>query len=842
MGYRLILLCCLTFSFLLSCLTVNFAQDRYTQRPPDAATLYRDIEKLGVLGTVMYMAAHPDDENTRIISWFSRQKLTHTVYLSLTRGDGGQNLIGTEISELLGVLRTQELLGARQIDGGEQWFTRANDFGYSKNAEETMQIWNKDAVLADVVWAIRKFRPDIIVNRFNAETSGSTHGHHTASATLALEAFDLAADPTAFPEQLAYVSVWQPRRIFFNTSWWFYGSHEAFDQADKSKMSMVDIGVYEPWSGFSNSEIAMKSRSMHRCQGFGSELYRGETPDYLDLLKGDLPPADNDPLSGIDLSWQRVSGGQAIQSQIDALIRAYDFRDPAASFPGLTALYRQIKGMPDHHWKGRKLDELRRVIADCAGLFMEARSGQNAIVPGQSLTFTLEITQRAGLPFTLHSLDAPNLAVDTLIGMPLALNQPIKINLTRIIHSDLPYTAPYWLLEPAKGGLYTVDDPLLRGLPESPNPLEVTVNLMLEGEYFPFVLPIVHKEIDPAFGERYQPLQVLPAGFVTPEQPVAIFPDNNQREVKVRVRAGRDDWQGVVAIELPEGWRATPMQHEVAIDLQGDEKVISFYVAPPKEESTGEAQLTVTIDKVTYPYSLREVKYEHIPNQSVLQPSTIRLVHVPLASTGLKIGYFTGAGDQIPDFLREAGYVVTILEETDLATDNLSQFDAVVAGIRAYNTREILKYRQEDINEYVRRGGTYLVQYNTNRGLVTSPSPLPLKVSRQRVTDENAAINILAPDHPVMLQPNLLGPADFQGWVQERGLYFPDSWDPAFIPILGAADPGETESQGMLLVAPYGEGYYVYTGLSFFRQLPAGVPGAYRLLANLLALSKTNRP
>lgn len=818
------------------------AQNHFLQRPPDAASLHRSIQKLGVLSTVMYVAAHPDDENTRLISWFSRQRQAHTVYLSLTRGDGGQNLIGTEIDELLGVLRTQELLAARRIDGGEQWFTRANDFGYSKTAEETMSIWNKEAVLADVVWAIRRFRPDIIVNRFNAENSGSTHGHHTASARLALEAFDLAADPSAFPEQLRFVEPWQPRRIYFNTSWWQYGSQENFDKADKSRMARIDVGVYEPWTGMSNSEVAMMSRSMHRCQGFGSELYRGESLDYLDLLRGDVPEDKDDPLGGIDMSWTRVAGGKGIRQQVEALVKNYDFKNPSSSLPALIKLKGAMEALPDHPWKAQKLKEITKIIADCAGLFVEAKTSRTVLVPGDTLTFQLEVTQRQGTALQFRGVTCEALGLDTSFAQPLSFTAPWKGTFIRPLTPEASFTAPYWLTQPAEGGLYQVADQQLRGRPESASPTSLRLQFEVQGMPFELEVPVVHKEVDPAYGERYQPLQVLPAAFVTPEQPVALFPGPVARDISVKVKAGRDNLQGTVSISLPSGWQAEPSSQQVSIPLQGDERLIRFTITPPATESVAEASLRVEVEGITYPYAIYEVRYDHVPHQSVIQPAIARLVHVPLAGTDRKIGYIAGAGDQLPSCLREAGYRVDILEDGDLTSEKLSQYDALLAGVRAYNTRDGLKYRQDAIKQYIENGGTFIVQYNTNRGLVTNPSPLPLKVSRDRVTDERAPVRLLDPDHPALSRPNAIEAKDFEGWVQERGLYFPDSWDKTFTPLLAAADPGEKESEGMLLVAPYGKGHYVYTGLSFFRQLPAGVPGAYRLIANLIALGNNGKP
>lgn len=815
-----------------------YGQERLIQRPGSPQEIYHDLQKLGVVGTVMYVAAHPDDENTRVISWFSRHRKVETVYLSLTRGDGGQNLIGTEMNEQLGVLRTQELLEARRIDGGKQWFSRANDFGYSKTAEETMAIWHKDAVLADVVWAIRRFRPDVIINRFNAGNSGSTHGHHTASAMLALEAFELAGDPKAFPEQLRSVSVWQPRRIYFNTSWWFYGSQEAFDAADKSKLAKIDIGVYEPWSGYSNSEIAMMSRSMHRCQGFGSELYRGETWDYLDLLKGDLPSDPNDPLADIDLSWRRVPGGDKIAMQIAEIIEKFDFRDPSQSVLPLLQLYKSVLTMPQHPRKAQKLKDIAQVIMDCAGIFAEAKTSIQSTVPGTALPISVEITNRSSVDITLHRIISPGLQIDTTLQTPLANNIPWKWNATYVSAPTLSYSTPYWLTEPHDIGMYQVTHPGYVGLPEVPSPVTLALSLQMDGITIPLELPVRYKEVDPAFGERYAPLHVLPPGTITPEKESAIFTSKNPRPIQVKVLAGQDNFKGQAILDVPAGWTAIPDKIDVDIALKGDEQWVTFMVTPPQQSDVANASFRLVTEGKSYGFSLTKVEYPHIRQQYILMPSRMRLIHEPLQGTAIKVGYIMGAGDKLPECLTEAGMEITVLEDHQITPEGLKGFDALIAGVRAYNTRESLKFKQPIIQSYIKEGGVYLVQYNTNRGLVTSPSPLPMTVSRGRVTDELAPITFLAPDHPVMHRPNKIVPQDFDGWVQERGLYFPDKWDATFTPILAAADPGESPSEGMLLIAPYEKGYFIYTGLAFFRQLPAGVPGAYKLITNILTLNK----
>ena len=372
---------------LLLALFITIIQSVWAQQPvkPNSVDIYHQIQKLNFLGSVLYIAAHPDDENTRLISYLSNDKKARTAYLSLTRGDGGQNLIGPELRELLGVIRTQELIEARKIDGGEQFFSRANDFGFSKNPTETLQIWDKNQVLSDVVWAIRKFQPDIIINRFDHRSPGTTHGHHTASAMLSMEAFDLANDANQFPNQLQYVSTWQPKRVFFNTSWWFYGSQEKFKAADKTNLINLKIGTYYPALGKSNQEIAALSRSRHQSQGFGSTGTRGEEDEYIEFLKGDMPKDKTNLFEGIDTTWNRIKGGKAIGDILYAVEKNFDFKNPAASVAELVKAYSLIEKLEDKHWKLVKLEEIERIIAACTGLYLEAVTDVQEITPGSTL-------------------------------------------------------------------------------------------------------------------------------------------------------------------------------------------------------------------------------------------------------------------------------------------------------------------------------------------------------------------------------------------------------------------------------------------------------------------------
>ena len=369
-----------------------------------SSEIYKAMEKLNVVGTVLYIAAHPDDENTRLISYLSKDLKVRTAYLSLTRGDGGQNLVGPEIRELLGVIRTQELLGARSIDGGSQMFSRANDFGYSKNPDETLRIWDHGEVLSDVVWAIRKFKPDVIVNRFDHESAGRTHGHHTSSAILSYDAFDLTGDPNSFPDQLKYVDTWSPERLYFNTSWWFYGSRENFDKADKSRMLSVDVGGFDPLTGISFSETAAMSRSMHKSQGFGSETTRGSRVEYLQLLKGEMPEDKSNLFNGIDISWTRLKGGDVIGNMVEQALLEFEFSNPSASVPLLLDIRAKIAVLENEHWRNIKLNEIDEIISACAGLYIEISTEEHYATAGEKVEVEFEIYQsignRCSTPFT----------------------------------------------------------------------------------------------------------------------------------------------------------------------------------------------------------------------------------------------------------------------------------------------------------------------------------------------------------------------------------------------------------------------------------------------------------
>jgi LmbE family N-acetylglucosaminyl deacetylase len=812
------------------------------QKPvkPSAADLHQAIKKLNVLGSVLYVAAHPDDENQRFISYCANHKLFNVTYLSLTRGDGGQNLIGPEIRELLGVLRTEELLMARSIDGGKQRFSRANDFGFSKTPDETLRIWNKDAVLSDVVWAIRELQPDVLVNRFYHDKKYDTHGHHTSSAMLSVEAFDLAGKPDAYPEQLKYTEIWQPRRQFFNTSWWFFGGQEAFKKMDKSALFPLDLGVYLPLKGKSNNETASEARSMHRCQGFGSIGTRGENLEYFDFIKGERP-ASRDLFEGINTTWTRVAGGEKIGKLLAKTEAGYRSDNPAASVPELLKAMQMIKTLPDGYWKRVKLAEIKEVIRGCMGLYLESTAAEPTATPGETVTLRLEAINRSSLPVTLSGLSVLPALFDTVAAQGLAYNQPFVFEKKVEIPADAAFTAPYWLMSPFSNGMYTVEDQRLRGQPETRRATRVRWAVTVSGIPLEYETEVAYKIEEPAIGEVWRPFEVLPPAFVAFDESAYIL-TGEAREIQVHVKAGRDDLKGTLLVDAPEGWRVEGAGQPFEFKRRGEEKTFTIYVTAAGGAPEGQLRAAALVDGQRCEYKLTTIKYDHIPQQSVLRPAEVNASRMDVQVWAKNIGYYMGAGDEGPEALRQMGCAVTLLGDKDFDNaDKLKRFDAIVMGVRAYNTKENLKFHHEKLLRYAENGGTLVVQYNTNFDLfVEKYTPFSVKLGRARVTDENAEVRFLLPQHPVLNTPNKIAAADFNGWVQERGLYFPSEWDPAFDAPLSSNDPGEKPANGALLVAKYGKGYYIHTGLSFFRELPAGVPGAYRLFANLISMGKEN--
>ncbi len=824
--------CSLFFVFLL------FHSVLSAQQPnkPNSAEIHESIQKLNFLGSVLYLAAHPDDENTRLISYFSNKVKARTAYLSITRGDGGQNLIGPELKELLGVIRTQELLAARRIDGGQQFFTRAKDFGYSKHPDETLEIWNKEEVLKDVVSIIRKFKPDIIINRFNVASAGKTHGHHTSSAMLSSEAFDLVGDATFKSHDLH--KPWQPKRLFFNTTWWFYGSKEKFERADKSKMLSFDTGVYYSSSGLSNSEIAALSRSQHQSQGFGNTGTRGEQKEYIELVKGEFPKSRN-IFEGLDTTWSRVEGGAEIESLLNDVEKNFDFKNPSASIPDLLKAYKLISALTDEHWKAIKSNEIKNIIAACAGLYLEAVSSQSSAYPSEEVSFSIEAINRSSQNIKLVNVQILPLHISDNSTIALQNNRSHKLTLKGVMPTDIHSTNSYWLNQQSTLGMYKVLDNNLIGNPETPKTIKVKFSLDIDGYAIEYQKDVIYKFNDPVKGEVYQSFEISPIVTASIANKVTIFETENSKEIPVTIRSSKDNIKGSITLCTPNDWKVSPENIDFTITEAGEEKTVIFKLSPPKNQSEGYISPIVSIDSVDYNQELIEINYNHIPKQTIVLPSEAKIVRLDIKKKGNLVGYIQGAGDQVPASLRQIGYTVVELKEKDIKAANLKKFDAVVLGIRTYNVDDKASFYQKELHKYVENGGTLIVQYNTNRGLkVDKISPFSLRLSRDRVVEEDAKVKLLAKEHELLNTPNKINESDFDGWIQERGLYFPDKWSKEFTPILSMYDKGESAKKGSLLIAKHGKGYFIYTGLSFFRELPAGVPGAYKLFANMLSVGK----
>ncbi len=823
--------------FILFALLLLASHIGHTQmpKPLPPGEILLNLKKLNVLGSVLYVAAHPDDENTVMLAWLAKERLARTGYLSLTRGDGGQNLIGSEQADLMGLIRTYELLGARAIDGPEQYFSRANDFGFSKNTEETLDVWGKDAVLSDLVWRIRKFRPDVMICRFPPDPRAG-HGNHSASAYLAEEAFKMAGDPAKFPEQLKFVKPWQPKRIMWNT--FAFGINPAQRPAEGSWIS-VEIGGYNPLLGISYPELAAESRSQHKSQGFGVPKSRGLKIEYLVHKNGDQ--ATKDLFDGVETSWKRVKGGEAIQKVISTAIEQFKPDQPSASVPLLVQAYQLADQLDDPYWKEQKKKELSQLIVACAGLYYESNPSKFAVAGGEAVQLTTSIIKRSETPVQLKSIRFIGFKKDTTLNLSLPDNELQRLTNTFTIPLNQPITQPYWLLQPKMGkGMYRVDDTALNGLPEKPADFQTEFTVEVNGLPLTLQVPVTYKYTDAVRGELYRPFEVRPVVTATPSDKVLVFPDGQPKSYSVMLKSSKANVSGQVSLELPKGWKSEPAQIPVDFATKFQEQTVTFQLTPPKEASDARVKVLVKTKDEVSSRGLYEIGYEHIPPLAVFPESETKLVRLAIQNKAKTIGYIPGAGDEIPAALRQMGCSVTLLGEKEL-TGSLAAYDAIVVGVRAYNVNNRMDYYQPRLMEYVKNGGTMIVQYQVNSGiqpLEKGMGPYPFHLSRDRVTVEEAEMRLLQPNHPIVNTPNKITAADFKGWIQERGLYFADEWAPEYQTIFSSNDPNEQPLNGGMLATQYGKGWYVFTGYAFFRQLPAGVPGAYRLFANLISLGK----
>jgi LmbE family N-acetylglucosaminyl deacetylase len=820
--------------FILSILCLFFLVPVFAEEPfSGTPAIEQALGKLNVLGSVLMIAAHPDDENTAILAYFARGRYMETGYLSLTRGEGGQNLIGPEQGDFLGLIRSQELLSARRIDGAQQFFTRAIDFGYTKTADETFAKWGHDRILSDVVWVIRRFRPDVIILRFSG-TPRDGHGQHQVSAILGKEAFFAAADPSRFPEQLKYVQPWKARRVLFNT--FSFTRDQEKEAATTPGRIEVDLGAYNPVLGVSYNQIAGMSRSMHRSQGMGVTQRPGPSKNYLAPVAGD--PPSKDAFDGIDTSWDRVPGGAEVGRILDEALRTFEPAHPERTVPLLMKAHPLIAAIHDS-WAEEKLKELNEAIALCSGLWLDANSSQYAVVPGATVEVSYTALNRSSASMALDSVALQGMGSESRTDAhreALAPNQPVNAQLKTTVPGDEPYSQPFWLREPRDGDTYTISDQRLIGLPEDPPLLSVHFQMEADGVSFELVRPVTHRFIDRVEGEETRALTVVPPVALNLPRDMVLFTATAARKVDVELLANTAKQSGEVHLNLDPGWTADPGSRAFDQPNSGEQEPLAFEIQPgPQPDPPAQLRALARVGDREIGVGMLVISHPPLPPLTVFPPAIVKLVRADVRVTARKIGYVVGAGDEMPDAIRQLGCDVTLLTASDLEQGNLSAFDAIVTGVRAYNTRADLRANLPRLLDYVRNGGTLIDQYNVTDNNLIPIGPYPFKVTHDRVSVEESPVTFPNPSNPLLHTPNEITAKDFDGWVQERGLYFASDWDKHYETVLECHDPGEKPLAGGMLYTHYGKGVYIFSAYSWFRELPAGVAGAYRIFANMLS-------
>ena len=797
----------------------------------NSAEIYMQLKKLNVLASVLYIAAHPDDENNGFLPYLAKEKLYRTGYLSLTRGDGGQNLIGSEQGIELGLIRTQELLAARRQDGSEQFFSRAYEFGFCKNPEEALRIWDKEKILSDVVWIIRQYQPDVIITRFPGDARAG-HGHHSASSLLANEAYKAAADPNRFPEQFAFgVKAWQAKRIVWNT-FNFGGTNTT-----SNDQFSLDVSGYNPLLGKSYGEIGGEARSMHKSQGEGRPRRRGPSMEYFLTTGGEAPK--NELTDGVITDWKRLEGGSKIQEMVNELIKNYRFEQPEASVPALVNVYKAIKQLAPSNWRNKKLTEVQQLIESCSALFVEATTNQESVVPGDVLAVNFFLNKRKQVNATLKTIKLEK--IDTALNVNLAANQNLQFSKTILIDGNKKISQPYWLEYPKLEGSFDVRDQQLIGKAENDPAFSTEFLINIEGEDFLFNKPVQYKVVDPAKGELYQPLVVLPRTEINFNKENYVSMNGGNTSVGLHRKKNTAD--STVSVFSIIGKKDFQTVNYSGSNNEINDVDLNMVFKPIAKTDNYKEELGIQSKNAgVYTGSTKIISYDHIPTITYFSPAKTNLIKLSVKTEGKKVGYIVGAGDKVPQALEQLGYEVTYLSEADINFENLKQFDAIITGIRAYNIYEYLTNKNGILNRYVENGGNLIIQYlkSNQVGLKrVKVGPYPFIVNAgSRVTEENAAVNFLLPQHPVLNYPNPITQKDFEGWVQERSTYQAEQLDSHFEAPLSMNDTSEKPANGSLITAKFGKGNIAYVSLVLFRQLPAGIPGAYRILANLIALPK----
>ncbi|ATN05823.1 PIG-L family deacetylase [Chryseobacterium indologenes] len=810
-------------------------------RPSKSSEIYRELKTLKQLPKVLYLAAHPDDENTGLLSWLINDQNVETGYLSLTRGDGGQNLLGTEQGAALGLIRTHELLEARKLDGARQFFTRAIDFGFSKNTTDTFKQWNADSITADVVWVIRQFRPDVIICRF-PPTAAAGHGQHAASAVVAEKAFKLAGDKNAFPDQLKYVNVWQPKRVLWNT-FRFGGVNTTAENQLK-----VTVGQYDPKLGMGYGELAGLSRSLHKSQGAGTQSVAGIRTEYFAHVSGE--PAKETLFDGVPKTWTS-QGNADIDQSLDKIISAFSFNNPDLSLPALLALRKKIVALKDADVKKDKLKSLDHIIVSCVGFMGEVVTNQAEAVAGNHYNFRLNLISRAADPVVLENVKWVNQSES--FNRKLSKDSLITLQHDIQIPEDAALTEPYWLAKPpVNAATFSVPNDTLVGLPEAESPLNVLLGLKIGSEKFQVQLPLSFKKLDPVRGDVVEALRIVPALELKFTQPLYLVREDEdlQLNLNVKVNSNKPYRKGVLNL-MYNGERLGGA--DVSLN-NGKDTTINYVIPKTKLAAINSARwqldASFVADGATFNKKQVLIQYPHLPSLQYFAPATVTVMKGDIQAKIKKVGYIEGAGDFIPEFLRIAGIQVDVLKDEDFygnsdesiennSRNKLSQYDAIILGVRANNTEKKLGRWMPFLWSYAKAGGNLVMQYNTNQDTTVDQLGMyNFSIANKRVTEENASVKFLNPGHKLLNFPNKITADDFKGWVQERGAYFPAQWDAAYEPLFEMYDTGEEPLQGSTLYAKYGKGNFIYTPLAFFRQLPAGNVGAARLFFNFLSAQK----
>ena len=782
-----------------------------------SSTILHEIKKLSVVGSVVYVAAHPDDENTRLLAWLANEKRVETAYISLTRGDGGQNLIGPDLGPMLGLIRTRELMAARELDGAEQFFTRAYDFGYSKTYTETFEHWDRATLLGDVMALLKERQPDLIITRFSL-VPGGTHGHHTASAMLSKEAFDALKQKDAG---------W-PTRIFWNTSPFFY-RFQGLEMPDT--FIEMNVGQFNPLLGMSYPELAAISRSQHRSQGFGTAPNHSETNEYFQWLGGSKI-SGNDLFEGIDLTWKRFQPQSIIPQVIDSVIRSFNPERPDASAVGLVRVYQLIRAANVPFYSKKKMEACEELIFACLGIDFQANVSKNLFLAGDSLE-----VKRLVLADDVHAPEAFSFSLHgPFEHTPVPTATGFKVRLS----SSLPFSQPYWLEKSLSRHFFQGEGSLFPHAPWNEPLASMLVKFTFGGETFTKRVPVQYREVDPSYGEWIRPLMVYPDFAVEVKQP-SVFCANREawQEVLVELTAYRVGVPFSFKAVVPENWEVRWPDTSWTAKRFGQRFATKVMIRPgARGKSEGSLSFQVVSGGKIWDRRVRSLTYPHTGPVVWFEKSAIPCAFVPLTLPEFPVVYLPGAGDEVAEVLTRTGVAVQVMDPVQGKWSYPAQ-RAILCGVRILNTVEDAPMLKDKLLSFAAEGGVVVMQYNTTAGLPAGSMFPGLQLGRERVTEESTQVTLLDPHHPLFTHPQLITPEDFRGWVQEIGLYAVSKWDENWQPMLSANDSGESPVQGLLVVRPYGKGWLVYTGLSFFRQIPAGQPGAMKLLMNLLHLGQS---